>query len=463
MNKSLIFVASTLGIISVAGCASSRLERTAEVVDSPLADVGPHDYQSVKSALETAKEDNIHLISPRWYAGAMNTFKDAKPSETEELRKSRSLLNRAYSSALPIKDRMKPLLEARQGAINAGGVSHPKFADLEKDFLRMTADLDTEFRSRSIGQIPELTDRFRDLRTATLEKKLLGDAQIQIAIAKREGAGNLAPKSLEAAEEALKAAEEFIKQNPQNSQMLQELGNRATFEAERALAITRQVKEWEKLNREEIALKTEGLLGIVAAPTQLDLRNKAFEAQATELSARYQNARSEQARINEMSQQVSQLQNQASSLKKFEAASIKNQQFENVRKMFTEDEAQVYRQGDSILISLKTIEFPIGQSEIPSRSFPLLEKVNKAVDSFENPVVIVEGHTDSTGTDALNKQLSEERAEAVRKYLASVKTSQEQLQLSSVGYGSEKPLASNETKEGRAMNRRIDVVIKSAL
>jgi outer membrane protein OmpA-like peptidoglycan-associated protein len=75
--------------------------------------------------------------------------------------------------------------------------------------------------------------------------------------------------------------------------------------------------------------------------------------------------------------------------------------------------------------------------------------------------VVIEGHTDSTGSENLNRKLSQKRAESVRQYFihngvlpAGKMTSQ--------GYGSSRPLASNATARGRAVNRRIDVVIKPA-
>jgi len=71
---------------------------------------------------------------------------------------------------------------------------------------------------------------------------------------------------------------------------------------------------------------------------------------------------------------------------------------------------------------------------------------------------VIEGHTDSTGSDEVNDHLSQQRAESVRDYLVANKTLQAE-KIVSIGYGSKRPLASNETEEGRAINRRIDVVI----
>ncbi len=71
---------------------------------------------------------------------------------------------------------------------------------------------------------------------------------------------------------------------------------------------------------------------------------------------------------------------------------------------------------------------------------------------------MVEGHTDSIGSNEKNKALSEKRAESVKKYLVSQGLSEE-LRIDTEGYGSDRPLTTNKTKEGRATNRRVDIVI----
>jgi OOP family OmpA-OmpF porin len=71
---------------------------------------------------------------------------------------------------------------------------------------------------------------------------------------------------------------------------------------------------------------------------------------------------------------------------------------------------------------------------------------------------IVEGHTDNVGADAYNMNLSKERAKAVMDYLVSKGVPA--TKISSVGYGEEKPIASNETEEGRSKNRRVEIKAK---
>jgi len=90
--------------------------------------------------------------------------------------------------------------------------------------------------------------------------------------------------------------------------------------------------------------------------------------------------------------------------------------------------------------------------------FSLLRKVKDSIKEFPESHILLEGHTDSIGNPSTNKRLSEERAKAVREYIiANMEISREQI--TAIGYGDTKPVASNKTSEGRELNRRIDIVI----
>jgi len=84
--------------------------------------------------------------------------------------------------------------------------------------------------------------------------------------------------------------------------------------------------------------------------------------------------------------------------------------------------------------------------------------VQDAIRVFPQSQIRIEGHTDSHGTDSTNLSLSQERAEAVRQYLlANMNLSAGAVE--AIGFGEKAPIANNETADGRAKNRRIDVVI----
>ncbi len=109
------------------------------------------------------------------------------------------------------------------------------------------------------------------------------------------------------------------------------------------------------------------------------------------------------------------------------------------------------------IIQLKNIYFEFDKDELMPRSFVELNKLLKIM--RDNPKLVIEimGHTDALGYDAYNLDLSRRRAESVLKFLLENKINKNRLR--SHGEGEAKPIASNETDEGRAQNRRVEFVV----
>jgi outer membrane protein OmpA-like peptidoglycan-associated protein len=133
-----------------------------------------------------------------------------------------------------------------------------------------------------------------------------------------------------------------------------------------------------------------------------------------------------------------------------------------VQEMFSPDEAVVVIQGDDIIVRLTGMHFAVGKSIIQPEDFSLLTKLQRAIRVYPNAAVKIEGHTDSTGNDASNEVLSLERAEAVLSYLQA-NMSDGLSDPVAMGFGESAPIATNETPDGRALNRRIDVRLANAL
>jgi outer membrane protein OmpA-like peptidoglycan-associated protein len=111
-----------------------------------------------------------------------------------------------------------------------------------------------------------------------------------------------------------------------------------------------------------------------------------------------------------------------------------------------------------MVIRLYGLTFGSGSAVITPEHFMLLTKAMRALREFPNKKYLIAGHTDSQGNDAYNLNLSENRASAVRAYLeANMNLPPEQFE--SIGYGESRPIASNETSEGRRLNRRIEIII----
>jgi outer membrane protein OmpA-like peptidoglycan-associated protein len=117
---------------------------------------------------------------------------------------------------------------------------------------------------------------------------------------------------------------------------------------------------------------------------------------------------------------------------------------------------------NDLLIRMVGLNFDVGKSTIKPDYFTLLTKVQDAIKTFPGCSVTVEGHTDALGSDEINRKISQDRADAVRQYLLA-NMSVPASRFDSVGFGETKPIASNETDEGRTKNRRIDLVIRPDL
>lgn len=104
--------------------------------------------------------------------------------------------------------------------------------------------------------------------------------------------------------------------------------------------------------------------------------------------------------------------------------------------------------------ALTGVQFENNSDQLKDSSYPALDAVADALKAHEEYNLKIEGYTDNVGDDNYNKNLSERRAITVKNYLINKSISESRL--NAAGYGEEKPVASNETEEGRAKNRRVE-------
>lgn len=123
-----------------------------------------------------------------------------------------------------------------------------------------------------------------------------------------------------------------------------------------------------------------------------------------------------------------------------------------------EPEKRVEVRDNKIVINEK-VQFEVNSAKILEVSHDLLNEVAKVIQ--ENPQIKkieVEGHASAEGSDSHNKKLSDRRAKAVMKYLTG-KAGIDKAMLTAKGYGEERPIASNDTEDGREKNRRVEFTI----
>ena len=120
--------------------------------------------------------------------------------------------------------------------------------------------------------------------------------------------------------------------------------------------------------------------------------------------------------------------------------------------------ADVQKTDNGIIVTLKNeILFDTGKSNLSVQAQKTLLDLNRVLKKYPENIIVVQGHTDSTGSLEYNNQLSVERAKAVYDFILAngLKTSA----LSYEGYGPKAPIADNSTAEGRAKNRRVELKI----
>ena len=115
---------------------------------------------------------------------------------------------------------------------------------------------------------------------------------------------------------------------------------------------------------------------------------------------------------------------------------------------------------DTLLVQFDSdILFAIDSSTLTSTSRGTLGDVATVISEYPKTAVVIQGHTDSSGSEAYNQALSERRAGAVQGFLAGRGVNQERM--AAIGYGEGSPQTSNATADGRSQNRRVTILLKA--
>jgi outer membrane protein OmpA-like peptidoglycan-associated protein len=116
----------------------------------------------------------------------------------------------------------------------------------------------------------------------------------------------------------------------------------------------------------------------------------------------------------------------------------------------------VTRQGDNIILNMPgNITFASESAAINGNFTDVLQSVALVLNEYKQTLIDVNGHTDNTGTRALNQQLSQQRAQAVADYLVSLQVNPQRMAVQ--GFADTQPIATNNTEAGKAQNRRVEI------
>lgn len=315
---------------------------------------------------------------------------------------------------------------------------------------------------------------------AAVKSQLLAAARSRVAEMDGAGAARGAPKTAARARDLLARAEAELDADRTRRDAAAKLAGEAEREARHAMALAafaREAKDAD-MTTEDLVLEWEAALGRAAAAAGepaafadgpraageavaaavAALRRRADE-QAAELAERARQAAAQEEELRELDARLAGASSEARSLsERLEARERARARFEQVEKGFASDQAVVFRQGDAIIVRLHGLAFASGSSALPASAKTLLGKLGDVAAAYPRALFTVEGHTDSTGDSGANQRLSQARADSVRRYM--VETLQVPAgRVGAVGYGDSRPIAKNESAEGRRQNRRIDLVI----
>ncbi len=135
-----------------------------------------------------------------------------------------------------------------------------------------------------------------------------------------------------------------------------------------------------------------------------------------------------------------------------------DRQEQELRRQTAGTGVEVERQGDELVLTMPSgITFAFDRFDIQPQFRPTLDQIAETLNSYPETMIDIYGHTDSTGTDAYNQTLSENRARSVSNYLNS--RGVQMVRMATRGYGETQPIATNATAEGQAANRRVEIRI----
>jgi outer membrane protein OmpA-like peptidoglycan-associated protein len=129
-----------------------------------------------------------------------------------------------------------------------------------------------------------------------------------------------------------------------------------------------------------------------------------------------------------------------------------------LRKQLRGSGVSVERDGNNInLIMPGNITFSSSKANIEQNFYSVLDSVVLVLKEFDKTLIVVAGHTDSSGSEALNQALSVQRAQSVFNYLSSAGILNDRVE--AIGFGETQPVANNNTKAGKELNRRVEITL----
>lgn len=449
-------------------------------------------FADATAALNAANAARSSLLAPKSYSEASARYKKAEAqlksgasieSIQRNLRRASKGFTTASKAATLASQKLAPALAARAAAAEANADKHAA-ADWKAGETALgdaIKRLEAGREKSALGYSETAVEKYREGELSAIKSSFLDETRALLSDAKKLRADRYAPKTYEAATTLVAEAEQQLEQDRYDTDRARNTARQAKHEAYHAIYLAGVAADVRKGDRttEDVLLEWENSLrrlgDVIDTPLYFDNGETAavntLIAKVNDMNALVERLAQD---LGEREAQVAALDDEVTQLNKKlggESAAVQSlnailekqeqhrQRFSQIENSYLLSEAEVMRQGNDVILRMVGLTFDSGASELKEEHTELLQKLRASADVFPRSILSIEGHTDSYGSDTANLALSESRAAAIRDYLVN-KTGMDALRISSVGYGESQPVANNETAEGRAKNRRIDIVIR---
>ncbi len=426
------------------------------------------------------------------YERADDTFKRAGSVDTirRYLAKAEARFVRSAEVAGIAAQALEPTIRARADALKTDTATYApeQWKEGENAFSQATRSLERDSLKSAKRYSEKAEKAYRDGELIAIKANYLTETRDFIAMAKKLKAERYAPTSLSNAVSLLEAAENELNNNRYDADKPRSLAADAKHNVLHAIYIAKlenRIRSRE-LNLETILLgweasisrlgdaldtpvyfdygETDAIDTLLEGMTRMRLEKEALAQTIEDKDQTLAGLNAQVAKMQELlgggNQTIDELEVLlAEQQQRLEQQARHRERFAAVERLFKPDQATVLRQGDTVIIRMIGLNFDSGTATLTSEHQQILAVLEEAIAEFPESRVVVEGHTDAFGSDADNLGLSQARADAVVQHLLG-KLPISPANLNAMGYGETRPVANNETAEGRKRNRRIDVVIK---
>ena len=462
--------------------------------------------QEVATLLDEGSQLRAQEFAPETYEDARDAYNEAKRQissgkssrAVKTTSEARAKAQQAILIAQKVSNDFAELVEARDRMQLTGADKIRK--DLgkraEEAFDRVIEAMEGDNLSKAKSEAKLATKAVYAAELVASREQIIAPLSNRVAEARRVSARKYSPRSFDKALEAQKQATAIITDNPRariKARNIAKLGEdhamRSQLIAEKGMKFSRdedQIEAWHD-EQDSMLAKVGEALGVQLNPfTSPEQRLLSLQQAADDMKS------SHKAQLQDAEMQIQQLAQQleqtGSKLAKYEGDIAKFQgelagreadmaamaemrlklqakrdaeaKIKRIAGLFDKEKVEILLTTDAdVILRMKGLNFRSGSSVLPPDGYGLLDNILTVVDIFPNRSVRIEGHTDFIGSNLYNQGLSERRARAVEEYFLSRVESIVPNQFNAVGYGEDRPIANNETEEGRKRNRRIDIVL----